>query len=295
MAVSETGNQKTFSIIVATFNCGQKIENTLQSVFSQNRALFELIVLDGASTDGTLDYLKKYENDLMLVAEKDEGVYDAFNKAIDLATGKYIYFIGAGDCLKPGILEKVKDSLPAGEKPAFVYGRCFFVHQKLENGREFESKLFIRDNLCQQGIFYHREIFELVGKFSLRYKVLADWMFNLRCFLDDRITKKYLDLVVADYEEGGLSAEITCDPVFLKEFPIFVKKQFGLSSYFICKAFLKNPYLFNYIYYRKYYLLLLYFISRYKFLGKLATFLKPHVGGDRNSKKNIKGKSSLKG
>ncbi len=274
---------------MATFNCGQKVENTLQSIFSQNRDLFEVIVLDGVSTDDTLDYLKKYENKLRLISEKDEGVYYAFNKGIDLATGRYIYFIGAGDCLKPGILDQIKEFLPP-EVPSFVYGKCYFVKQNFDNGKKFDSKLFIRDNLCQQGIFYHREVFELVGKFDLQYKILSDWMFNLKCFIDDRITKQYIDCVIADYEEGGLSAEITRDPVFLREFPLFVKKQFGLYSYFICKAFLRNPYIFNYIYYRKFYLLMNYLVSKYLYRGIFVSYLKPYVRGYRNLKKVIKSK-----
>jgi glycosyltransferase involved in cell wall biosynthesis len=283
MEVSETGNQKVFSIIIATYNCGQKIESTLQSIFSQKKELFEVIVLDSASTDNTLDYIKKYENDIVLISEKDDGVYYAFNRGIDLAAGKYIYFIGAGDCLKPNILEEINKFLP--ETPSFVYGKCYFTKQNVYNGKEFDSKLFIRDNLCQQGIFYHREIFNLVGKFDLQYKVLSDWMFNLKCFLHDGITKKYTDCVIADYEEGGLSAEITCDPVFLKEFPLFVRKQFGLYSYFMCKAFLKNPYLFNYIYYKKYYLLLMYLASKYSFVGYLVSLIRPFVQSFRNLKK----------
>jgi glycosyltransferase involved in cell wall biosynthesis len=290
MAVSKTDNQKLFSIIIATYNCGQKVESTLRSIFSQNRELFEVIILDGASTDDTLDYLEKYENDVTFVSEKDDGVYDAFNKGIDFAKGRYIYFIGAGDCLRPGILDKVKESLPVSDIPAFVYGKCYFVKQKFDNGKKFESKSFIRDNLCQQGIFYHREVFELVGKFDLQYKILADWLFNLKCFIHDGVTKQYIDYVIADYEEGGLSAEINRDPVFLKEFPLFVKKQFGIFNYFVCKAFLKNPYLFNYIYYKEFNLLMTYFISRYKLFNSLVSFAKPYVRGYRNLKKIIKRK-----
>ena len=290
MAPSEKINQKVFSIIIATYNCGQKIENTLQSIFSQNKELFELIVIDGASTDDTLDYIKKYENDLTLVSEKDDGVYYAFNKAIDLATGKYIYFIGAGDCLKPGILEQVRGFLPQ-EIPALVYGNCYFVKHKVYNGKEFTDTLFIRDNICQQGIFYHRAIFDIVGKFDVRYKILADWFFNLKCFIHSEITERYIDFVIADYEEGGLSSEISRDPVFLKEFPLFVKQQFGIIKYFACKAFLRNPYLFNYIYFRRYDLMLEYLRTNYAFFGYMASFAKPYFHAYRDWKKTVRNKT----
>lgn len=276
-----------FSIIIATYNCGQKIENTLQSIFSQNKELFELVILDGASTDDTLACIKKYESDLTLISEKDHGVYHAFNKGIDLATGKYLYFIGAGDRLRPGILEQVKEFLPS-ETPAFVYGNCYFVKQQINNGKEFTAALFIRDNLCQQGIFYHRGIFELVGKYDLQYKVFADWTFNLKCFLDDRITKRYLDCVIADYEEGGLSSELNRDPIFLKEFPLFVREQFGIFEYLLCRAFLQNPYIFNFIYFGKYSALLGYLISNYSLPRYLAALARPLVHRYRYLKKAVR-------
>jgi glycosyltransferase involved in cell wall biosynthesis len=289
MAPPKTVNQKMFSIIIATYNCGQKIEKTLQSIFSQNNELFELIIIDGASTDDTLKYIKKYESGLTFVSEKDEGVYYAFNKGIDLANGKYIYFIGAGDCLKPGILEQVREFLPE-EIPTFVYGNCYFVKQKIYNGKKFTDTLFIRDNICQQGIFYHRDIFDIIGKFDLQYRVFADWFFNLKCFIHSGITKHYIDYVIADYEEGGLSSEISRDPVFKKEFPLFVKQQFGIFKSIVCKAFLRNPYLFNYIYFAEYSLLLEYLRSNYLLFGYLASFAKPCVLGYKYFKKAIKNK-----
>ncbi|MGI8670358.1 MAG: glycosyltransferase family 2 protein [Aridibacter sp.] len=287
MSVSEINNQKIFSIIIATYNCGQKIENTLQSIFSQNKDLFELIILDGASSDDTLDYIKKYESDLTLISEKDDGVYYAFNKAIDLANGKYLYFIGVGDCLKPDILEKIKEFLPL-ETPSLIYGKCYFVRQKSYNGKKFTADLFIRDNLCQQGIFYHRTIFNIIGKFDVRYKSFADWFFNLKCFLHKEITKRYINIVIADYEEGGLSSEIRSDPVFVEEFPIFVKKHFGLKKYIICKLFLNFPYAFNYIYLGEYEMLTRHLIYNYRLPGYLAALAKPFV--QRYRKKEVNGK-----
>ena len=272
---------------MATYNCGQKAENTLQSIFAQKKDLFELIVMDGASTDDTLDYIKKYESDLTLVSEKDDGVYHAFNKAIDLATGKYLYFIGAGDCLKPNILERIKEFLPTDE-PTFAYGYCYFVKQKVFNGREFTGELFIRDNLCQQGIFHHRAIFDIVGKFDLRYKILADWFLNLKCFIEPQIKKQYIPCLIADYEEGGLSAEVSSDPVFVKDFPRFVREQFGVSKFIICKMFLKNPLLFNLVYSAQYRALTNYWIDNYTLPKHLISFARPYVHGYKRLKKSYR-------
>ena len=267
-------SRKLISIIIATYNCGNKIEGTLHSIFSQDRDLFELIIVDGESTDKTLENIKKYEDELILISEKDMGIYDAFNKGINTANGEYIYFIGAGDHLKPGVLRHIKDHLPFG-KPTFVYGKCYFVKQKYINGKKFTAKLFIRDNLCQQGIFYHRSIFEILGKFDLQYIAFADWFFNIKCFLHNGIKKHYLDYVIADFEEGGLSSEIKRDRVFMQKFPVFVKDQFGFSKYIICKLFLNFPYAFNYIYYSNYKMLLRHWIYNYKIPGYLASLIKP--------------------
>lgn len=275
---------------MATYNCGRKIENTLQSIFSQNEELFELIILDSASTDDTLDCIRKYEGKLTLISEKDEGVYDAFNKGIDLATGKYIYFIGAGDCLKPGILQQVKEFLPP-ETPSYVYGNCYFVKQKIYNGKEFTAALFTRDNICHQGVFHHRDLFEIVGKYDLRYKIFADWFLNLKCFIHPEINKRYLPLVIADYEEGGLSAEISRDPVFKKDFPRFVGKRFGVKKYIVCKMFLANPRVFNFIYFADYSGLLGYLIHNYSFPMFLLSTARPYVHGYRRLKKTIRNKN----
>jgi glycosyltransferase involved in cell wall biosynthesis len=279
MALSETVNQKMFSIIMATYNCGQKVENTLQSIFSQNKELFELIVIDSASTDNTLDCIKKYESDLTLVSEKDDGIYYAFNKGIDLATGKYIYFIGAGDCLQPGILDRVKEFLPL-ETPTLVYGNCYFVKRKGFDGRKFSSSDFTWTNICHQGEFYHRSIFDIIGKYDLRYKVFADWMLNLKCFLHQGINERYVPLHIADYQEGGVSCDLNNDPAFKKDFPRFVKRELGIKAFIICKAKMTKPDALYFEYGLGYGLF-------YEMLGYLIPIARPFVRGYRSLKKTI--------
>ncbi len=279
MASPETVSQKIFSIIMATYNCGEKIENTLQSIFSQNKELFELIVVDGASTDNTLEYLKKYKSSLTLISEKDEGIFDAFNKGIDIASGKYIYFIGAGDCLRPGVLEQVREFLPT-ETPTLVYGNCYFVKRKGFDGRKFSSSDFTWTNICHQGEFYHRSIFDIIGKYDLRYKIFADWMLNLKCFLHRGINERYIPLYIADYQEDGLSCDLNNDPAFKKDFPRFVKKELGIKAFIICQAKMTNPDALYFTHGLVYGLF-------YEMLGHLIPVARPFVRRYRTLKKTI--------
>jgi glycosyltransferase involved in cell wall biosynthesis len=274
MSNQKAKSQKLFSIIMATYNCGQKVENTLESIFSQNPDLFEVIVLDGGSTDETQSYVEKYATRLTFISEKDDGIYHAFNKGIELTTGKYLYFIGAGDCLKKGILDEVKQFLPM-DKPSLIYGKCQFPNQDKYYNREFTARSFIRNCLCQQGIFYHRDTFEIVGKYELRYKVFADWFFNINCFLNDRINKQYINYVIAEYEGGGISTNIDNDLIFKKEFPVFVRKEFGWTDSIICELYLKDPILFQSFYAKELKYLPEHFKQKYSLLRKIATRLKP--------------------
>lgn len=196
--------QKLFSVIIPAFNPGPKIEKTLSSVLSQDDSLFECIVVDGGSTDDTLDFLATTAGKITVSSEKDQGVYDAMNRGIELATGKYLYFIGAGDSLKPGILAKLQSILPQDEF-SFVYGNVYMVEKGVVYDGEFNKAKLKKRNICQQAIFYERKIFEVMGEFETRFRVLADHAFNLKCFWNPRIQKQYVAYLIANYEGGGIS------------------------------------------------------------------------------------------
>ncbi|MBC7933270.1 MAG: glycosyltransferase, partial [Rubrivivax sp.] len=154
--------QKLISIIIPTYNCGRKLAATLESVLSQPKDLYETIVVDGGSTDETLSVIEEHAGDLRFVSEADRGVYDALNKGIALATGKYLFFLGAGDLLKEGVLELVAGQLPEDEL-SFVYGDAYLVRHGVRVCGEFSMKEFIVRNICHQAIFYERTIFDVLG------------------------------------------------------------------------------------------------------------------------------------
>jgi glycosyltransferase involved in cell wall biosynthesis len=197
--------QKLFSIVTPTYNCGPKVVRTINSVLSQDDDLWEYIVIDGDSDDGTQREVEKFDARLRFVSEPDLGVYDAMNKGIEMARGKYIYFLGAGDILRPNALRNLAGSMPSGEL-AFIYGNVYWVDESFIYGGEFDKLRLETYNICHQAIFYERTIFDVIGRYELDYKILADYVFNIKCFGNDKIQKTYLDYVVANFEGGGQSA-----------------------------------------------------------------------------------------
>jgi glycosyltransferase involved in cell wall biosynthesis len=197
--------QKLFSIITPTYNCGPKIVKTIHSVLSQDSNLFEYIIIYGDSNDDTQSHIEKFNTRLTFVSEPDLGVYDAMNKGIDMARGKYLYFLGAGDTLRANALKNLKPLMPDREL-AFVYGNVYWEAEAFIYGGLFDKSRLETYNICHQAVFYEKAIFNLIGKYELDYKILADYVLNIKCFGNDEIQKTYLDYVVANFEGGGLSA-----------------------------------------------------------------------------------------
>lgn len=214
--------QKLFSIITPTYNCGTKIVKTIHSVLSQDSALFEYIIIDGDSNDGTQSHIEKFNPRLTFVSEPDLGPYDAMNKGIDMARGKYLYFLGAGDTLRANALKNLKPLMPDREL-AFVYGNVYWVDEAFIYGGEFDKLRLETYNICHQAIFYERTIFDLIGKYELDYKILADYVLNIKCFGNDEIQKTYLDYIVANFEGGGLSASQK-DGVLIETLPRLIEE-----------------------------------------------------------------------
>lgn len=230
-----------FSVIIPTCNASEKLPQTLGSVLAQTCGDYEVIVVDGASIDGTLDivesYEKKFEGRLRWVSEKDEGIYDAMNKGIDLAKGGWIYFLGSDDTLhSEDVLEKVSGEIEKNN-PDVVYGNVMWGKTgKIYDGK-FSSLKLMRKNICHQAIFFKKNLFMTFGKYDLKYKVLADHVFNMRWFNDDSVKKEYLELIIANYSlEGQSSASSSPDKEFTKDRDELMEKYFPKS----CVAFEKE-------------------------------------------------------
>nr|WP_321452386.1 glycosyltransferase family 2 protein [uncultured Carboxylicivirga sp.] len=193
------------SIIIPTYNCETVIQSAINSIIEQTFTNYELICIDGKSTDQTLKIIKenalKHTN-ISFVSEPDNGIYDAMNKGIQLAKGTYIYFLGADDRLYSNkTLELVYQQISqtGGD---LIYGNVM-VNNTVYDG-EFSYRKMFNKNICHQAIFYHKQIFSKY-LYNTHYKSLADWDFNLRCFANHLFKIKYFDQIIAYYNNDGFS------------------------------------------------------------------------------------------
>lgn len=211
-----------FSIILPCYNAERRIASCIKSIISQSRHDFELILVDGCSNDNTIEVTKKYVNHderVILVSEKDGGVYDAMNKGIDMASGQWLYFIGSDDYfINSDVLFRVHEYITKTPGFDFYYGNVSAPPsiKKQNYYGEFTLERLTKYNICHQAIFYHRSLFARFGKYNLEYSLFADWEFNLRCLLHPGVRFSYMDQMIAHFGFEGLTSKST-DRKFLRD------------------------------------------------------------------------------
>ncbi len=227
---------KQISIVIATFNAAHTLERCLQSIISQKQEEIELLVIDGESTDGTLAIIEQYREQIdFFLSESDSGLYDAWNKGIRAAHGKWIWFIGADDCLVPkaiaNYLEFLRlhieelpdiDLITAEETLVDNTGR------KIKTmGKPFCWKEYRKLMLIAHGATLHKkQLYVDYGLYSLDFKICADYEFLFRKGFS--IRSLHMPLSTLLFATGGASDGIGA---FKESFHI--RKQYGTVSTFI--------------------------------------------------------------
>ena len=219
------GTRPLISIIIPSFNSADVLKDCLLSVINQPEKNIELIIMDGGSTDGTLTILKEFEKDIaVMVSEPDKGIYDAMNKGITKATGRWIYFMGADDRLLPGFSEMAK---LLKDDDTIYYGNVASDGDMLQGA--FSAYRLAKFCMNHQTIFYPAKVFKKYS-YSSRYKVYADYALNLQCWGDTTIKKQHYPIKVVWYNLTGFSAT-TDDVIFKKEKPMLIKQNMGWLMY----------------------------------------------------------------
>jgi len=197
--------KKLFSIVTVVYNGQKHIEQTIQSVLSQKGNDIEYIIVDGKSTDNTLSIIKKYEDKIdYWISEKDNGIYNAMNKGIDLCTGKYIGFINADDWYEENIFDKLVQKTKSN--PDYIVGDVKIVNKKLEyvNSLKLDIKNFKRTMpFGHPALFVKKEILNKY-KFDEKYKIVSDYDFCIKLILNE-YRFEYLPAFVSNFRLGGVS------------------------------------------------------------------------------------------
>lgn len=235
-----------FSIIVPTFNAAATLEACFESIIRQTHNELEVILVDGGSTDGTLDiansFAPKLGTHLVIHSGPDQGPYDAMNRGVGMATGAWLLFLGADDTLdEPDTVARVAAFIGDHEPSDLVYGDVIMRSTGTRHAGAFDlDRLLFETNMCHQSVFYRRELFAGIGPYNLRYQVWADWDFNIRCFSNPALVTRYMDIVVAQYNDmTGLSMRELTDREFRKRLPMY----FWVAAWETCSrmlAFLKD-------------------------------------------------------
>ncbi len=195
------------SIVTVTYNCENIVEDTILSIINQDYNNVEWIVVDGQSTDSTLQIFDKYKSNISkIISEPDKGIYDAMNKGIDLVTGDYVHFMNAGDVFVNNQILSTIFNNEENNSMDVIFGDAiaqFNGFNKIFKG-EMPNRSDIM-NFNHQAVFVRTKWMKKI-KFDLKFKICADRNFFTKLFLTENVQFKYLNINIAKIEAIGFSS-----------------------------------------------------------------------------------------
>ncbi len=206
--------QPLFSIITVTFNASKTLPATLKSVKEQTCQLYEYLIIDGLSSDDTVEIAENAGiSNCTVISERDRGLYDAMNKGLGLANGDYVIFLNAGDTFHtPDTLQHFADAVLDNDYPGIVYGQTDIVdsNRRRLRPRHFSAPEVLTLESFSNGMVVCHQAFvvlrKLTNNFNTRFKFSADYEWCIRC-LQRSHRNYYLDEVVIDYLDEGVTSQ----------------------------------------------------------------------------------------
>lgn len=202
---------KIVSIITVVYNNKKTIERCIKSVINQKDIGYEYIIIDGGSTDGTLDIIKKYENFIdVLVSEPDNGIYHAMNKGIERANGKYIALINSDDWLEPCGLRKSIDNIEKNNASASIgFANVWDKNEKFSHVWEignFDERILTSGmSFCHQALVASKEAYNIVGPFNENIKISSDYEWVKKLYLSE-LKVVFTKEPIVNFSFNGISA-----------------------------------------------------------------------------------------
>lgn len=204
----------TLSIITINRNNAQGLQKTMQSVVSQTSTDLEYIVVDGASTDESVDVIKRFaeQRQIRWVSERDKGIYNAMNKGIGMAQGEYVMILNSGDYLaSPQVVDEMGKALEANNRPDILYGNMLKIWPdgKTQRDRQLREDYslfdFYHGTLNPDGTYIRRSLFEQYGPFDEGLKICSDWAWMLKTVGMNGVKPLHVDLDTLYFDMTGVS------------------------------------------------------------------------------------------
>ncbi|MDR2859816.1 MAG: glycosyltransferase [Mediterranea sp.] len=237
------------SIITVNLNNKEGLQQTIESVITQTFPDFEYIIIDGGSTDGSVDVIKQYEDKITYwMSEPDKGIYQAMNKGILQSKGEYCQFLNSGDifCAETVLENVFRTPYPEDMLTGNIV-RIFPKKEVMERGLAYESEqrgkpltlfdFFVNGTLPHQATFMRRKLFDQYGLYDENYRIVSDWLFFLKTVGWNGVKVKYLDLLIIRFnmlgisntqidlraKERALAAKTVVPPSILADYEYFTK------------------------------------------------------------------------
>ena len=206
------------SIITINYNNAEGLRKTIESVLAQTYTEIEYIIVDGASTDGSVDVIRELATrpTIKWVSEKDKGIYNAMNKGIRMATGEYIEILNSGDILFDAnvtqrMIEHLDQINSQNENPiGILYGNMIKVNAQgkvvgKSGYTEYSLRQFYSSTLNHDCAYIRRDLFEEYGLYDENLKIVSDWKWYLQAIGLGRVKPEYVDIDVTIFDDGGIS------------------------------------------------------------------------------------------
>ncbi|MAC42262.1 MAG: glycosyl transferase [Pelagibacterales bacterium] len=227
------------SIITICYNAEKTISKTLDSIKNQSYQNYEHIVIDGGSSDKTLELVKKANISIKIISEKDGGIYDAFNKGLKIASGDIIGFLNSDDIFhEKDSLKKILDSFDDDIDCVFgdlIYSNIKNETKRIWKGSKFKKGTFKKGWMPAHPTFYcKRSIYEKYGFFKEEYKIAGDFELMLRFLEKHNIRSKYIPETLVNMKLGGISNRDIGNILIIlqEEFKAFKQSNISLNKFF---------------------------------------------------------------
>lgn len=197
-----------FSIITVCYNAESTIEQTINSVLDQSFKDFEYIIVDGGSTDKTLEIIDRYKEKIdIVISESDDGIYDAMNKGIRQASGKMIGLLNSDDWYEPDALELVANAYKESDGKTIFHGLCKYIdHEKEERILSYHHDVLPLHSIAHPTCFIPMVIYDEFGLYDTSYKIASDYELLLRSY-EAGVSFQRIERVLANFRSGGITSQ----------------------------------------------------------------------------------------